>query len=135
MMSATENKQTVRQFLACFNTNNVAGVLEMMTDDVTWWIAGKADQLPAAGTYDKQQATQLLNNMVSQLPNGVKMTVKNLIAENDQVAAEVEGYGELANGRVYQQQYHFLLTVRDGKISGINEYLDTQHVYAVWFQQ
>ncbi len=134
-MNIEANKQTVRQFLECFNTNNVSGVLGMMTDDVIWWIAGKPEQLPAAGNYDKQQATQLLHNMSSQLPNGVKMTVKNLIAENDQVAAEVEGYGELANGRVYQQQYHFLLTVRDGKISGIKEYLDTQHVYSVWFQQ
>jgi uncharacterized protein len=134
-MSIESNKQTASRFIECFNTNDAAGALEMMTDDVTWWIAGKPEHLPAAGSYDKQQATQLLHNMVSQLPNGIMMTVKSLIAEGDQVAAEVEGYGELLNGRVYHQQYHFRLTVRDGKISGIKEYLDTQHVYAVWFQQ
>lgn len=133
-MSIEANKQTARRFIECFNTNDVAGALEMMTDDATWWIAGKPEHLPAAGTYDKPKAAQLLRNLISQLSNGMTMTVKSLIAEGDRVAIEAESYGELRNGRVYHQQYHFLLTVRDGKISGIKEYLDTQHVYAVWFQ-
>lgn len=28
-----------------------------------------------------------------------------------------------------------LLTIRDGKISSVREYLDTQHVFAIWFQR
>src|SRR5262245_837776 len=106
-----------------------------MADDATWWIAGKPDQLPAAGVYNKDQISRLLHNMVGQLPNGLKMTVKNLVAESDKVAMEAESYGELQNGRVYNQQYHFLLTVREGRITAIKEYLDTQHVYTTWFQQ
>jgi uncharacterized protein len=51
------------------------------------------------------------------------------------VALEVESDGELLNGRRYNQQYHFLLTVREGKISAVREYLDTQHVFATWFQR
>lgn len=134
-MSIEANKQTARQFIECFNANDVAGALALMTDDATWWIAGKPELLPAAGTYDKAKAAQLLHNLVSQLPNGFTMTVKSLIAEADRVAVEAESYGALRNGRIYNQQYHFLLTVRDGKVSAVKEYLDTQHVYAVWFQQ
>ncbi|NOT60873.1 MAG: nuclear transport factor 2 family protein [Acidobacteria bacterium] len=134
-MSAAANKQLACDFLERLNASDAAGALAMMTDDVTWWIAGKPDLLPVAGTYNKQQATQLLHNLVSQLPNGIKMTVKSMMAEDDRVALEVEGTGALRNGRVYDQQYHFLLTMRDGKISAIKEYLDTQHVYAVWIQQ
>ena len=37
--------------------------------------------------------------------------------------------GELRNGRIYNQEYHFSMTIRDGKISGVREYLDTQHVF------
>jgi ketosteroid isomerase-like protein len=39
----------------------------------------------------------------------------------------------MRNGRVYEQEYHMLMTIRDGKISAVREYLDTQHVLATWF--
>lgn len=41
--------------------------------------------------------------------------------------------GELKNGRVYDNRYHIAMTFRDGKISAVREYLDTQHVHATWF--
>ncbi|HJQ22585.1 MAG TPA: nuclear transport factor 2 family protein [Blastocatellia bacterium] len=133
-MSIEENKATARAFFDHFSAGDVAGALAIMADDATWWIAGKPDQQPAAGTYSKAKIARLFDNMGGQLPNGLKMTVKSLIAEDDRVALEVESLGELSNGRVYNQEYHFLLTLRDGKISGVREYLDTQHVFATWFQ-
>jgi hypothetical protein len=32
-------------------------------------------------------------------------------------------------------EYHVLMTIRNGKISVVREYLDTQHVFATWFQR
>ncbi len=63
------------------------------------------------------------------------MKVKGAIAEGDQVAVEAESWGELKNGRVYNQEYHFLITLRDGKISAVREYLDTQHAFLTWFRK
>lgn len=134
-MSIEENKATARAFFERFSEGDVAGALAMMSDDATWWIAGKPEQLPAAGLYSKAKIARLFDNMGGQLPNGLKMTVKSLIAEGDRVALEAESLGELRNGRVYNQEYHFVVTLRDGKISGVREYLDTQHVFATWFQQ
>ncbi len=105
-----------------------------MADDATWWIAGKPDRQPAAGAHSKEQIARLFRNMAGRLENGMKMTVKGLIAEGDKVAVEAESYGELQNGRIYNQEYHFLMTIRDGKVSAVREYLDTQHVVATWFQ-
>ncbi len=133
-MSLEDNKKLATELFARFNANDIAGALDTMTDDVTWWIAGKPEQQPAAGTYDKEKVARLLNRMASQLKDGLRMTVKGLTAEDDRVAVEVDSYGELQNGRIYNQQYHFLLTIRDGKIGAIREYLDTQHVFATWFQ-
>ena len=134
-MSIEENKHLARQFIDRFTANNIAGALDLMTDDATWWIAGKSDQLPAAGIHNKEQIARLLCDMVGQLLNGLKMTVKGLVAEGDKVAMEADSYGELWNGRVYNQQCHFLLTVQDRRITAVKEYLDTQHVYATWIQQ
>lgn len=81
-----------------------------------------------------QQLARLFYNMADQLKDGLRMTIKSMIAEGDSVAIEAESLGELKNGRVYNQQYHILISVRDGKISAVREYLDTQHVFAIWFQ-
>ena len=40
--------------------------------------------------------------------------------------------GDLKNGRRYRQHYHFLIEFRDGRISAVREYLDTQHAHDVW---
>jgi ketosteroid isomerase-like protein len=134
-MSIEENKGRAREFFERFDANDVTGALDMMADDATWRIAGKPEQLPVAGDYSKGKIAGLLHNMIGQLPDGLRMEVTSLIAEGDKVALEVESNGELRNGRVYDQRYHFLLTFRDGRIGSVREYLDTQHVFATWFQK
>ncbi|HWQ32656.1 MAG TPA: nuclear transport factor 2 family protein [Blastocatellia bacterium] len=133
-MSLENNKQLARRFFDCFSSNDVAAGLNLLSDDATWWIAGKPEQLPAAGSHSKKKIARLFQTMAGQLPDGLKMTVKSLIAEGDRVALEVESLGRLQNGRVYNQQYHFLVTIRDEKICAVKEYLDTQHVFSTWFQ-
>lgn len=133
-MNIAENKQLASEFFARFSANDIAGALDLLTDDASWWIAGKPDQLPAAGAHSKEQIARVLFGMAGQLKDGLRMTVKSLIAEGDRVAVEVESYGKLQSGRVYNNEYHFLLTIRAGRISGVKEYLDTQHVFATWFQ-
>ena len=134
-MSTNQNKQTVTDFFANFTAGDLHGALALMTDDATWWIAGKPGIAPAAGEYSKEHLTQLLRRMASRLPKGLAMTVKAMTAEGDRVAVEVESLGELDNGRVYNQEYHMAMTFRDGKIAAVREYLDTQHVFAIWFAE
>jgi uncharacterized protein len=133
-MSTEQNKQVVAEFFGRFNARDLAGALDLLANDVNWWIVGKPEVLPAAGDHNKEQITALLTNMARQLENGLEMTVKGTIAEGDKVAVELESYGALKNGRVYNNLYHMLMTIHDGKIHEIREYLDTQHVAATWFQ-
>jgi ketosteroid isomerase-like protein len=133
-VSIDDNKAAAREFIARLSANNLPGALDMLTEDATWLIPGKPDSFASAGLYHKDRIARLLRFMLSQLKDGLKMTVTGAIAEGDKVALEAESYGELSNGRVYRQSYHFLLEFRDGKISAVREYLDTQHAYAVWLQ-
>ncbi len=133
-MSTEENKKLASRSFDRFSANDIAGALETMADDATWWIAGKPADLSAAGVHSKEQMARLFHNMVGRLQNGLRMTVKSSIAEGDRVALEVESYGELKNGRVYNQEYHTLMMIRGGKISEVREYLDTQHVFLTWLQ-
>lgn len=123
-MSAEENKRIVLGFFENFSSGNVDAALAAMADTATWWIAGN---FPLSGTKTKKEFAELLKGVGSAMPEGIKITPKGITAEGDRVAVEAESYGKHVNGKVYHNQYHFLIEVRDGKIQVVREYLDTMH--------
>jgi ketosteroid isomerase-like protein/ubiquinone/menaquinone biosynthesis C-methylase UbiE len=134
-MSVERNKELASEFFARLSASDIAGALDLLSDDVTWWIAGKPAELPVAGAHDKEQLAGIFHRMHSRLKDGLRLTVKDMTAEGDKVALELESLGELWNGRVYNNEYHTLMRIRDGKIREVREYLDTQHIFATWFQR
>jgi ketosteroid isomerase-like protein len=128
-----DNKTVATEFLARFSTSDIAGALALMTDDATWWIPGKPGSHPSVGQLPKEHIAKLFYRMVKGLKSGLKMTAKGMVAEGNKVAVEAESFGELQNGRIYNQKYHFLMEFREGRICAVREYLDTQHVLDVWF--
>ena len=133
-MNTELNKHIATGFLARFTTRDIAGVLDTLSEDATWLIPGKPGSSPSAGLYDKRRIGRLFEAMFDRLTGGLTMTVDGMIAEGNKVAVEARSHGELKNGNVYDQQYHFLMEFRDGKICAAREYLDTQHAHAVWFE-
>ena len=127
------SRQVAEELFARLSAGDIPGALATMTDDATWLIPGKRELTPSAGSYDKRRLEKLFKAMLGQLKNGLKITVKGMTAEGDRVALEAESRGELQNGRIYSQSYHFLIEFRGGRISAVREYLDTQHAHAVWF--
>jgi ketosteroid isomerase-like protein len=130
-----DSKQIALDLFARFTAADIDGAMDLMADDVSWRLPGKPELLATAGVYDKKRLRRLFDRMYSQLVDGLKMTVLSSIAEGDRVAVEVESSGDLRNGRQYRQQYHFAITLRDGKIAVVHEYLDTLHVHDVWFRE
>ena len=131
-MSIEQNKQIVEQFLAKFATADIDAVLADMSESCTWWVGGKPELFPLAGTKTKEEMGDLLRNLVVPMKNGLEMRVKALTAEGDRVAAEVESYGENPDGSIYNNEYHMLFVVSDGKVQQVKEYLDTQHTFDVF---
>jgi uncharacterized protein len=133
-MHNERNKATAQRFFELFSASDIDGVLALMTDDATWRIPGKKELTPTAGVYTKERIGRLFRRMLEGLTAGLSMTVLSAIAEGDRVALEVVSSGDLKNGRLYRQEYHFLMEFRDGKISAVREYLDTQHAHEVWIR-
>jgi uncharacterized protein len=132
-MNTDHHKTIAHQFFDRFTVGDIDGALATMTDDATWWIAGKPGRSPSSGMHDKAHIARLFRRMLERMPGGLAMHVKSAVAEGDKVAVEVESSGDLVDGRLYRQEYHFLMVFRDGKIAAVREYLDTQHVFDVWF--
>lgn len=134
IVSTDRNKATAQRFFELFSASDIDGVLALMTDDATWRIPGKKELTPTAGVYTKERIGRLFRRMIENLSTGLHMTVLSSIGEGDRVALEVISSGDLKNGRLYRQEYHFLMEFREGKISAVREYLDTQHAHAVWIR-
>jgi uncharacterized protein len=129
------NRATAQRFFELFSASDIDGVLGLMTDDATWRIPGKKELTPTAGVYTKERIGRLFRRMLDNLSSGLRMSVVSAIAEGDRVALEVTSSGDLKNGRLYRQEYHFLMEFRDGKICEVREYLDTQHAHDVWIRE
>lgn len=122
------NKQTVKDFMVAFGSGDIDDTMDRMTDDATWWVAGT---IQLSGTYTKEEFRALLGGVVDTCKGPIQLTPKAFTAEGDRVAVETESYVETNTGKVYNNQYHFLFTVRDGKVAGVKEYLDTMHTHEI----
>jgi uncharacterized protein len=128
-----DNKRLVTDLFARMRASDLSGLMELLTEDATWLIPGKPDRIPTAGSLDKAGFRQLLERMQARSETNLNITIRNLVAEGDQVACEAESSVDLKNGRKYRQQYHIAFECRSGKIAKVREYLDTQHVHDIWF--
>ena len=123
-----DNIKTVTEFLTHFSSGSVENTMAMMTDDATWWVAGT---MPISGTYDKPAFSKLLASVLDTCTQPIKITPHEFTAQHDRVALEAESYTETQNGRIYNNFYHFVFLVKNGKIAKVKEYLDTMHANSV----
>jgi ketosteroid isomerase-like protein len=125
------NKAVVTEFMEVFSRGDVDGILACLSDSATWWVAGSIPGI--SGTKDKAGFAEMVSGIAGSTTTGaIRLTPLAFTAEGDRVAVETESYTELKNGRVYNNLYHFLFEVRDGKIDSVKEYLDTEHTTAVF---
>ena len=97
----------------------------LMHPAATYWVIGKKHLFAYAGEQTREQICAYMASP-SIFVGGVKTTIHTLTAEDDRVAIEAEIIGELPDGRVYTNVYHYLMWFRDGKVLRVKEYLDTQ---------
>jgi uncharacterized protein len=128
-----DNKEVAREFFVRFSSGDISGATDLLSDDATWWLPGKAGEKPTAGLYTKEEITKLFLRMMDQLEDGLRIDVKNTLAERDMIAVEAESRGTLTNGRSYNNDYLFLMRVTNDRIVEVRENNDTQHAYNVWF--
>jgi ketosteroid isomerase-like protein len=138
-MTATDqhtgrNKAVANEFLRVFSSGDVPAILDRLDDGATWWVSGKAEGF--AGTKSKEEMGKLLEGVVTVYKAGaLQVKPVAMIAEGDRVVVEVEAYGELTNGRVYNPESVWILQVKGDKVTSVREYLDTQHAQEVFFAE
>jgi ketosteroid isomerase-like protein len=119
MASSTEdNRATAIKFIKRMKI--CRGIdLDLVTEDFQWWS-------PGSGYFNAQQMNAVIGTLDSIMPRMPDMTIDATTAEGDRIALEVSGKCELSNGRRYDNMYHFLILLRDGRVQLVKEYLDTK---------
>ena len=131
-MNTEKNKKLVLNFWASFHEADVEKAFSFLDDNVEWRAMGVKGELPVSGTMDKNGIGELIKTVKTMMPKGLALKTLSLTAEDNRVANEVESYGELTNGKIYNNLYHFFIEISNGKIVKIKEYMDTIHVKEIF---
>jgi hypothetical protein len=123
------NKALVRRFWEAFSRSDFDTVMDLLADDVSWWVAGSTG---ISGTYDKAGLKELFTNVAGGTKTGVRVTPTVMTAEEDRVAMEALSEAETLDGKIYKNDYHFQHVIKDGKLAVVREYMDPEHVREVF---
>lgn len=117
-----QNKTITKEFFEALS-NGSDQYLDFYTDESIIWTAGGN---AIGGTRTKKEVVSFAQNILSAFPTGITFNITGLTAEDERVAVEISGEAIHASGETYNNQYHFLLRIKDGKILELKEYMDTQ---------
>lgn len=108
-------------------------VAALFHEDAYWHVM--ATGVVGDGRTDGRDAVfETIGGVVSMFEQGsMQMTVTNLIGsdEGDYVASEHTLRARFTDGTPYENHYAFVWEVRDGKVAGVREYMDSFYVHNV----
>jgi hypothetical protein len=130
-MGTNQNKRLVLDFYEAGARGDMDACFAMLADDVVWTNIGSTR---FSGTYAGKEnlAENLLGPLFGQLKAGIASEVEQLVAEGDTVVAQTSGTAETLEGKPYNNTYCQVITVRDGRIAAVTEYMDTALIDAVF---
>ena len=123
-MSIQENVQTVKDFFAAMGGSDRQGLLALCAEDFEWIIPG--EDWPLAGTYRGHAG---LENLLQKASETVETSTEpsEHVAQGDRVLVVGVATGKIkATNKPFKDDWIFAITVRNGKVTNIREYVDTQ---------
>jgi uncharacterized protein len=124
-MSIEKNIQTVKAFFGAIGRGDREALLALVTEDIEWIIPGK--DWPLAGTH---RGHAELAAVLQKASEEVEMTYPKppeFVAQGDRVLVVGVATGKIkATNKPFKDEWVFDITVRDGKLTHVREYIDTQ---------
>ena len=123
-MSTEKNVQTVKDFFAAIGRGDKEGLLALVAEDIEWIIPGK--DWPLAGTRRGHAGlADLLETASKSMETSTEP--REFVAQGDRVLVLGFARGKIkATNKTFEDHFVFVITMRDGKLAKIREYIDTQ---------
>ena len=124
-MSIEENVRIVKDFFAAMGSGDKQGLLALAAENIEWIIPG--EDWPLAGTH---RGHAELADVLQKASEEVEMTYPKppeFVAQGDRVLVVGVATGKIkATNKPFKDNWFFDITVRNGKVTKIREYIDTQ---------
>ena len=124
-MSIEENVQTVMNFLAALDRRDKQALLALVAEDLEWIVPG--EDWPLAGTYRGHAGLEGLLNKANEKVETSFPEPPEFIAQGNRVLVIGSATGRIkATNKTFEDQWVFDITVQNGKLKKVREYVDTQ---------
>lgn len=124
-MSIDKNIQTVKDFFASMSSSDPKDLLELVAEDIEWIIPGEGWAL--AGKHRGHAGVAAVLRRASQEIEMTYPTPPEFVAQGNRVLVVGVATGKIkATNLPFHDEWIFDITVRDGKLTKIREYIDTQ---------
>lgn len=124
-MNVQENVQIVKDAFAAIGRGDMQGLLALSAEDIEWIIPG--EKWPLAGTRRGHAGLADLFQTLSETMETSLMEPREFVAQGDRVLVVGFARGRIkATNRTWEDDWVFAITVRNGKLTHIREYIDTQ---------
>ncbi len=123
-MSIEDKVQTVKDFFAAVGSGDRQRLMALCAEDIEWIIPGENWAL--AGTHRGHAGLEELLQKASGLETSFPQPPE-FVAQGDRVLTIGLARGKVkATNRPFEDHFVFAMTVRNGKVANIREYVDTQ---------
>ena len=132
MSDAAHNEALVRKFFEVLSSGHLENIRATLHPDASWTPMVK--DVPGAGVHEPRDVIvdEFLAPVRGIFEDGdPKTTVNNIFCKGNQVCVESRGQGKLRNGNYYDNQYCWVIEVKDDLIYKIREYMDSHYVLSV----
>ena len=124
-MSTDANVQAVKDFFAAIGGGDKQGLLALVAEDIEWIIPGEG--WPLAGTHRGHAELAALLQKASKEVETTYPKLPEFVAQGDRVLVVGVATGKIkATNKSFKDDWVFSITVRNGKLTKIREYIDTQ---------
>ena len=115
----------MKSFLAATGRRDKQELLALSAEDIEWIIPG--EDWPLAGTYRGHAGLENLLQKANETVDTSFPEPPEFIAQGDRVLVVGFARGRIkATNRTFQDDWVFAITVRNGTLTNIREYIDTQ---------
>ena len=123
-MSTDKNVQTVKDFFAAIGRGDKEGLLALVAEDFEWIIPG--EDWPLAGTrHGHAGLADLLETASRSIETSTE--TQEFVAQGDRVFVVGVATGKIkATNKTFKDYWVFAITVKNGKLTKLREYIDTQ---------
>ena len=124
-MSIEKNVQIVKDFFAAIGSGDKQGLLALVAEDIEWIVPG--EDWPLAGTHRGHAGLADVLQKASEEMETTYPKPPEFVAQGDRVLVVGVATGKIkATNKTFEDHWVFDITVRNGKLTKIREYIDTQ---------